>query len=129
MARHSATVTDSPPLEGEVLELAADQRPGGAPEQVGGRRAGRRRRVEHHLERQRLQRAAGEDRRGHAEDRPDRAPVPALQVAVHHVVVHEREVVQQLDRDRAGQPDLGRRAGGPRGQQRQPGPHRPCRRR
>ena len=37
----------------------------------------------------------------HAPDRPDGRAVPALDVAVHQVVVEQREVVHQLDRHRA----------------------------
>ena len=50
---------------------------------------------------------------GNAPERPDRGPVPAGHVAVHQVVVQQREVVHQLDGDRARHPDLGRRSGGP----------------
>ncbi len=41
----------------------------------------------------------------------------ALGVAVHEVVVQQGEVVDELDRDRAGQPDLDRGTGRLRGQQ------------
>src|SRR5690606_8681586 len=55
-----------------------------------------------------------------AEDAPGGRPVPAGEVAVHHVVVQEREVVRQLDRDGggerggAGPPDRLRREQGER---------------
>ena len=46
---------------------------------------------------------AGVDRLRHAVERPQRGPVAALGVAVLDVVVHEAEVVPELDRGRARQ--------------------------
>jgi len=43
--------------------------------------------------------------------------MPALQIAIHQVVVQQREVVDEFDADRAGRPDLGGRSGRLRRQQ------------
>ena len=50
----------------------------------------------------REQRVAGQDGRADAEHRPGRRPVPPLGVAVHDVVVQQREVVHELHRHRGG---------------------------
>ena len=49
----------------------------------------------------------------HARRRSRRSAGAGAPVAVHDVVVQQREVVHELDRDRAGQPAVGRRARGP----------------
>ncbi len=80
-------------------------------EQQRGRRGLRGVRREQHLVREREHRVAGEDRRRRAPDRPHRRAVAALGVAVHEVVVQQREVVHQLDGHPAGHADgsVGRR--------------------
>ena len=49
---------------------------------------------------------AGVDGHGGAPDRPHRGPVTPQPVVVHHVVMHQREVVQQLDTRRRRQGGL-----------------------
>ncbi len=70
------------------------------------------------------ERVAGQDRARHAEHGPGRRPVPALLVAVHDVVVQQREVVDELDRDRAVDRRLRRRADGRRRGRARAGTHR-----
>ena len=69
------------------------------------------------------ERVADQDRLGGAVHLPHRVAVAALLVAVHQVVVQQREVVHQLHGDRAGHADLGRGAGRLRGEQRERGAH------
>ncbi len=61
---------------------------------------------------QREQGVADEDGLGGAVHLPDGVTVAALLVAVHQVVVQEREVVHQFNGDRARHAHLGGRAGG-----------------
>src|SRR5690606_5729168 len=69
---------------------------------------------------ERLERVTGEDRGGVTEDGPRGGPVTAGGVTVHHVVVQQREVVDQFHRRRG--PDGGRpRTGAAEG--RGPGEH------
>src|SRR5690606_26611158 len=86
-----------------------DQVEDGPAEDADGPRDGRGRFVGEGLEGGGEQRVPREDRGVRAEDAPGGRPVPAGEVAVHHVVVQEREVVRQLDRDGGGE----RGGGGP----------------
>ena len=61
--------------------------------------------VEQHLHGERQQRVADDDAVADAEHGPHRRAVAALAVVVDDVVVHQREVVDQLDGDRAGHAD------------------------
>src|SRR6202030_2962588 len=91
-----------PLLEREVRALARDQpqhRRGQAAGGPGTLRAGL---LEQDVLRQREQGVTGQDGRADAVDLPGRRPVPALYVAVHDVVVQQREVVHELDRDGGG---------------------------
>ena len=101
------------PLEVEILGLAVDQPRGRIRQRLecGGTmgRAG----VQEHLERQREHGVARQDRPRAPEHRPRGGPVVALGVAVHDVVVQEREGVHELHRDRAGQAVGGGPAGRP----------------
>jgi hypothetical protein len=70
-----------------------------------------------YVEGERQQRVPGEDRRADAEEAPRRRAMPPGQVAVHDVVVQQREVVHQLDRHRGRHRLAGRAADDRRGQQ------------
>ena len=59
----------------------------------------------------------GQDRRADPVDRPRGGPVPALGVAVHDVVVQQREVVHEFHGDRGGDPAFRRGQRGPGRQQ------------
>jgi hypothetical protein len=104
-------------LEGQVGALAGDQpvhRRGQAasrPDTLGGRV------VEQDVLGQAQQRVAGQDGGPDPEHGPGRGPVPPLGVAVHDVVVQQREVVHELHGRGRGDAPLGRRAGGPGRQQ------------
>ena len=54
--------------------------------------------VEEDLHRGHQHRVPGQDRRALTECHPARRAMPALDVAIHDVVVEQREVVHQLDR-------------------------------
>ena len=109
------------PFEAEVGALAADQ-----PQQ---RRAEPARAAPvvtapgQFVEGERVQRVAGEDGVRGAEDRPHARPVPAHRVAVHDIVVQQREVVHKLDRHRGGQRAVGEAADRLRAQQYQRRPY------
>ena len=60
--------------------------------------------LEQHLQRERGERVAGEDCAAPRRRRPTRSAGAGAPVAVHDVVVQQREVVDQLDGDRAGEP-------------------------
>ena len=60
----------------------------------------------------------------HPEQGPRRGAVPALEVVVHHVVVEQREVVDQFDRDGARDGHLARGPDGLGGQQGKGGTNR-----
>lgn len=62
---------------------------------------------------------ADQDGEGRSVHLPHRVAVAALLVAVHQVVVQQREVVHELDRDGAGDADLGRGTRGLGGEQRE----------
>ena len=55
-------------------------------------------------------RIAGEDRLTLAEHHPRGRPVPSFDVAIHDVVVQQREVVHELDRNRCRHAVSGRTA-------------------
>ena len=126
VALHLQALLDGDPLAvlvGDVLRLAVDELAGGGG-QPAGRAAG--------LDGAELQQdlvgegeegVADEDGLGGAVHLPDGVAVPALFVTVHQVVVQQREVVDQLDRDGAGDADLGRGSGHLGGQQRERGAH------
>ncbi len=109
-------VDDRDRLERHVERLPGDHRRGrvgdrggralaveGAP--VGPRQPDHERRVEHDLLREGEQGVAHDDGAADAEQGPDRRPVPALGVLVDDIVVDQREVVDELDRHTAGDPD------------------------
>ena len=81
------------PLELQILALARDQLLHHRAERGHRGRAV----LGQHLEREGLQRAAGEQGLVLAEHGPRGRPVPPVEVAVHDVVVQQREVVDQLD--------------------------------
>ena len=133
-------VDDRDRLERHVERLPGDHRRGrvgdrggralaveGAP--VGPRQPDHERRVEHDLLREGEQGVAHDDGAADAEQRPDRRPVPALGVLVDDIVVDQREVVDELDRDTAGDPDDPLRRRPPRPRARRGPGARPCRRR
>jgi hypothetical protein len=97
-------------LERHVVGLPGDHLGHGIGQAMGRGRARLALLLEQHLVGQLGEGVAHEDRLGHAEERPDRGPVPALAVAVHDVVVEQGVVVHQLERDPAGHTDRGRRA-------------------
>ena len=109
-------------LERHVGRLAGDHRVGRARQRGRAARRGERARLEQHAHRERLERVADDDRLADAEERPHGRAVTALAVAVDHVVVQQREVVDELDGDRARHADRRERAGRLGREDRQRGP-------
>ncbi len=127
VARHREALGQShvgPALESDIGRLAVDQ--------------SKQCRVEslHALDRQRWavaderlggqgdQRVAGQDRGGHAVDRPRGRAMPPGAVFIHHVVVQQRVVVREFDGDSCVGGLTGRAADGLGRQHRQRGPYR-----
>ena len=117
-------------LEGEVVGLPLDHvRRRRRAERATARCAPGARLLGEHLHGEGHQGVAGDDGRRRPERRPHRRPVAALAVVVHQVVVDQREVVHQLDRDRAGNADRLVGADGGRRQHGERRRARACRRR
>ncbi len=108
-------------LVGDVLGLTVDQGPGGGGQAAGGTARLHGAEFQQHLVGQGEQGVADEDGLGGAVHLPDGVAVPALFVAVHQVVVQQREVVDQLHGDGAGDAGLGLGAGDLRGEHREGG--------
>ena len=105
MARHSSTVTDARVSNAMSSACPAIMSWVAVDQAAGGEHPLRGRLLEQHLESQGGQSVAGDDGGPDAELAPHRRAMPALVVAVDDVVVDEREVVDQLDRDGARHAD------------------------
>ena len=102
MRSTSSSETSRRALEVQVVGLPADQPLRGA-EQAGKRAPAVGVVAHQRLDGAGQHRVAGEDRLALAEDGPPGRTVAPFEIAVHDVVVQQREVVHQLDGDRAGQ--------------------------
>ncbi|OLT44227.1 hypothetical protein BJF85_20390 [Saccharomonospora sp. CUA-673] len=76
------------------------------------------------LQRPGQQGVTGEDRRSGPERHPRGRPMPTGRVAVHDIVVQQREVVHEFDRDRRGQSGVRTAADRAGGEQCERGPQR-----
>lgn len=103
-------------LVGDVLCLTVDQGTGRGGEAARGAARLDGAEFQEDLVGQREQGVADEDGLGGAVHLPDGVAVAALLVAVHQVVVQQREVVHQFNGDRTRHAHLGGGAGGLRGQ-------------
>src|ERR1019366_5898451 len=96
----------SPGLEGHVICLSGNHELGGPDQAAGGPYPLRRRLVEHYLQSERGESITDDDGRPGTELGPHGRSMSAFGVAIDDVVVDEGEVVDQLDGDGAGHPDL-----------------------
>ncbi len=127
VALHLQALLDADPvavLVGDVLGLAVDEGAGGGGQAARGAARLGGAQLQQHLVGQGEQGVADQDGLGGAVHLPDGVAVPALFVAVHQVVVQQREVVDQFDGDRAGHTGARCRAGDLGGQHRERGAHR-----
>ncbi len=108
-------------LVGDVLGLAVDELAAGGGQPAGGAAGLDGAEFQQDLVGEGEERVADQDRERRAVHLPHRVAVAALLVAVHQVVVQQREVVDELDGDRAGDADLGRGSRSLGGEQREGG--------
>ncbi len=115
VALHLQALRDGDPLAvlvGDVLGLAVDELAGGRGQPAGGAAGLDGAQLEQDLVGQGEEGVADEDGLGGVVGLPDGVAVAALLVAVHEVVVEQREVVHELDGHGAGDARRGGRAGG-----------------
>ena len=125
----SSTVDVVGALEREIARLAADQQLGRRSAAAAAPRWPAAPSATQRLDRRGQHRGAGQDRLPLAEDDPAGRAVPPLEVAVHDVVVQQREVVHQFDRDRGRHAVVAPSARRPRPTAPRASAGSPCRRR